>query len=42
MQLVKEIRNQLNHICRYSQQIIVFSFWLAVILFALEIGRAHV
>ncbi len=37
MQLVKEIRNQLNHICRYSQQIIVFSFWLAVILFALAL-----
>lgn len=37
MQLVKEIRKELNGICAYSQQIIIFSFWLAVILFALAL-----
>ena len=37
MQWVKEIRKELDGICRYSQQVIAFSFWLSVILFALAL-----
>lgn len=37
MQFVKEIRKELNQICDYSRQIIIFSFWISVILFALAL-----
>ena len=37
MQLVKKIHKELNGICVYSKQVIIFSFWLSVILFVLAL-----
>lgn len=37
MQFVKTIKKELNDICIYSKQIIVFSFWCSVILFAIAL-----
>ena len=39
MQFVKTIKKELNDICIYSKQIIVFSFWCSVILFAIALHR---
>lgn len=37
MQFVKTIKKELDSICIYSKQIIVFSFWCSIILFAIAL-----
>ena len=37
MQFVKTIKKDLDSICIYSKQIIVFSFWCSIILFAIAL-----
>ena len=37
MQFVKTIKKELNDLCIYSKQIIVFGFWCSVILFAIAL-----
>ncbi|MDD3192303.1 MAG: hypothetical protein PHE47_00355 [Oscillospiraceae bacterium] len=37
MQFVKKVGKELDSICIYSKQIIIFSFWSAVVLFVLAL-----
>lgn len=37
MQFVKKIGKELDEICVYSRQIVIFSFWCAVILFSVAL-----